>query len=263
MAIHFSEEDQKKLREDTSEIYQKRTEETNREDVENLSGKGKWQYFKDYYLKTTVIAVIVICFLAVSLVQAFTRKPSNALYIAIQQDALDEKQVQAFEKAIEKYLDVDTKWEKVTVDTSCTDQQLQTYLYTGTADIVITGEENFYNWASAEYFMSTEKNKQVAFYKDYDEKYQYRTTYITGKDVLDNKETRKTEEGSDKTEYHCGLYLTDSEKYKQLGGFLDKPVLGLSNTTEQLGNAKKFVRYMMDNTQKMSLEQEKGEKTED
>ena len=42
MAMQFSKEDQEKLKNDKSEIYRKRTEETNREDVENLSKKGKW-----------------------------------------------------------------------------------------------------------------------------------------------------------------------------------------------------------------------------
>lgn len=49
--MQFSKEDQEKLKNDKSEIYRKRTEETNREDVENLSKKGKWEYFKQYYLK--------------------------------------------------------------------------------------------------------------------------------------------------------------------------------------------------------------------
>lgn len=39
MAMQFSKEDQEKLKNDKSEIYRKRTEETNREDVENLSKK--------------------------------------------------------------------------------------------------------------------------------------------------------------------------------------------------------------------------------
>ena len=41
MAMQFSKEDQENLKNDKSEIYRKRTEETNREDVENLSKKGK------------------------------------------------------------------------------------------------------------------------------------------------------------------------------------------------------------------------------
>ena len=47
MAMQFSKEDQEKLKNDKSEIYRKRTEETNREDVENLSKKGKWEYLSN------------------------------------------------------------------------------------------------------------------------------------------------------------------------------------------------------------------------
>lgn len=108
MAIHFTEEEKERLKSDPSEIYQKRTEETKKKDIENLSQKGKWQYFKDYYLKIAVIGLIAIVFLAVFAVQAATRKPTNALYIVIQKDALDENRVEAFKAALEKHMGLDT-----------------------------------------------------------------------------------------------------------------------------------------------------------
>ena len=41
MAINFSKEDKEKLKENTSALYQKRTEESNKEDIKNLSVRGK------------------------------------------------------------------------------------------------------------------------------------------------------------------------------------------------------------------------------
>lgn len=258
MAIHFTEEEKEQLKNNPAEIYRKRTDETNKQDIENLSREGKWQYFKDYYLKITIIGVIVLGFLVFFAVQAATRKPSNAIYIAIQRDVLDEARVQAFKEALEKHMKLDTDVEVVTVDTGCNDQQLQAYFYAGTADILITSEENYEKWGSSEYFFDANTDKEVAFYKDYDEKYRYYTKYITSEDVLNNKETAKTEKGSDQTEYNCGLYLTDSEKYKQLQGQFKKPVIGISKATERLTEAREFVQYMMDNTQKMKLEVQTG-----
>ena len=241
---------------DPSEIYRKRTEETKKKDIENLSQKGKWQYFKDYYLKISVIGLIAAVFLIVFAVQAATRKPSNALYIVIQKDALDEGRVEAFKAALEKHMKLDTDVEVVTIDVGCSDHQLQAYLYAGTADIVITGEDHFKKWGRSGYFFDAETDEEVSFYGDYDERYRYRTKYVTGQDVLNNKKTAKTEQGRDQTDYNCGLYLTESEKYGQMETFLEKPVVGISIATERLTEAREFVRYMMDNGQKMELDME-------
>lgn len=255
MAMQFSKEDQEKLKKDHSEIYRKRTEETNRKDIENLSAKGKWQHFIDYYLKGVIVTVVIIAILVGGIIQAATKKASNALYIAIQNDAFDEEQISAFEAAIEEYLELNTDDEVVVVDIACTDQQLQTYFYAGTADILITDEESFKAWGEAQYFYESNTNKEVAFYKDYDEKYLYKTQHVTSEDILNNNKTVKQEtEPSDETQYNCGLYLTDSEKYRQLGGGIEKPVLGIANTTKHLSEAKKFTKYMMDNSQKMDIE---------
>lgn len=251
MAIHFTEEEKEQLKNDPSEIYQKRTEETKKQEIDNLSQKGKWEYFKDYYLKIAIICLIAIIFLAVFAVKAATRQPSNALYIAIQKDALDENRVEAFRVALEKHMKLDADEEVVTIDVGCSDHQLQAYLYSGTADIVITSEDGFKKWGRSGYFFDAETDSEVSFYGDYDEKYRYRTKYVTGQDVLNNKKTAKTEKGSDPTDYNCGLYLTESEKYRQMDTFLEKPVVGISIATERLTEAREFVQYMMDNSQKM------------
>lgn len=261
MAMKFSKEDQEALKKSSAEIYQKRTDETNRQDIENLSTKGKIQQFIDYYLKNVIIAIIVVCVLITGIVQAVTRKPSNALYVVIVNDVLPEENIPAFKKALEKYYQLDTGKEIVTIDADSTDQKLQTYLYAGTIDVFITDETNYKQWAQAEYFMDAEHKKQTRFYKEYDKKYWYQTPYITGEDILNNKktETKETKPG-DKTPYTCGLYLTDSEKYKQLGGSVQKPVVGISATTKHITEAKQFVKYMMDNSQKMKLDVSKEKK---
>lgn len=255
MAMQFSEEDREKLRNDQSEIYKKRTDKTMQKEIANLSRQGKWQHFKDYYLKGTIALALVIVLVICGIVQAFSKKASCALYVAIQHDAIPEEQIPFFEEAIEKYLGLDSEDEFVTVDISGTDQQLQTYFYAGVADILITDEESFKKWGRAEYFYAFDTNEEVEFYQDYDEKYRYYTQYITGEDVLNNKtKAPKETEASDKTEHNCGLYLTDSDKYHQIGGSIAKPVLGVATTTKHLPEAKAFIKYMMDNGQEMTLD---------
>ncbi len=255
MAMQFSEEDREKLKKDKSAIYQKRSDKVGKEELANLSGKGKWQHFVDYYLKAAVAVVLVLCLIVGGVIHTFMNRKMCALYIAIQKDIIAEEQIPFVQEAIAQYLELNTDREEVTIDISCSDRQLQTYFYAGTADILITDEESFQKWGQAEYFYAPEKYKEVAFYEEYDEALRYRSKYVTGEDVLNDTEREAKEAAAgDVTEYTCGLYLTDSKKYRQIGGAIEKPVLGISVTTKHLPEAEAFVKYMLDNSKELSLD---------
>lgn len=256
MAMHFSKEDQEKLKNDKSEIYKKREDKPSKEEIAGLSVKGKIRHFMDYYFKAAMAVVAALCLVIGFIVHTITDRAVCSLYIAVKHDIITEEQVPFVEEAIGEYLGFDPEKEYVTINISSTDQQLQTYFYSGTADILITDEEHFKDWGQAEYFFAAETNKEVAFYGEYEDKYRYRTTYVTGEDVLNNttKDTLDTE-ASNATEYNCGLYLTDSEKYRQIGGAHERPVIGIATTTNHLPEAKKFVKFMMDNDKKLTLEE--------
>lgn len=256
MAMHFSKEDQEKLENDPSELYKKRTKETEREEIASLSVKGKLQQFKDYYLKGILIAILLVGIVVYGIVESVTNKGKEALYVAIQKDAIPEEYLPSFEAAIEEYLGINSDKEIVTVNIDATDQFLQTYFYAGRADVLITDEQYFEQWGQAEYFYASDENEEVGFYKNYDEKYHYYTTYVTSEDVRNNDKTlTKETQASDQTKHNCGIYLTDSEKYKQLSGAFKKPVLGISASTNHLEDAEKFVEFMMDNSVKMTLDE--------
>ena len=256
MAMHFSEEDQQKLEENPLELYKKRTKETEREEIAALSWKGKVQQFKDYYLKGILIAILLIGIVVYGIVESVTNQGKEALYVAIQKDAIPEEYLPSFEAAIEEYLGIDSGKEIVTVNISATDQFLQTYFYAGRVDVLITDEQYFEQWGQSEYFYASDENEEVAFYKNYDEKYRYYTTYVTSEDVRNNDKTlTKETQASDQTKHNCGIYLTDSEKYQQLSGAFKKPVLGISAATKHLEDAEKFVEFMMDNSVKMTLDE--------
>lgn len=252
MAIHFSEEDQKKLNQDTSEIYQKRTRKTTEEDVKNLSAVGKWQHFKDYYLKAVLIGILILVLVGIQVFDMMKGKPDHALYVAVQDDVFEDETIAALEDTLEKYYDLNPEQEIVRVSVDGDVSQIQTYLYTGTIDVLIASEEQFQKWAESGYFFDTKRNSEVEFYENYDEKYQFRTKYISGEDVRES-EDRSNIQASDTTEYYCGVYLTDSEKYRQIGGYLEKPVAGIANATKHSERAKEFVEYMMDNSIPMNL----------
>ena len=104
MAMNFSEEEKKKMLEDDSEIYQKREDglDANNGELKKLKGRQKREYFRQYYMGTVAVIVVVAILAVLFFKNAVEKKPQCALYIAIEDDVLDEEKVADFEKAVEK-----------------------------------------------------------------------------------------------------------------------------------------------------------------
>lgn len=250
MAIHFSEEEQERLEKNKAEIYKKRTKETNQEDIRNLSWKGKLKQFRDYYLKGVVIGIIIIALVGVQIWDV-THKESVELFISIQGDAINDNQIEQIEDQLNEYLGLRKGKETVRISIDSDIHQIQTYLYTGTTDILIAPKEDFENWAKSGYFFAQNGNKEVGFYQDYPEEYRVYSKIISGEDVREN--TTDTEiEPSDPTEYYCGVSLKDSKKYRQIGGMVKEPVIGINCESKHVEEAVAFLKYMMDNSKTMT-----------
>ena len=234
MAINFSEEDKEKIKNDKSEIYTRRTEETYAEYVKSLKGKNKRRYFADYYLKFVIIAIAVITG-TIFFIRDIATKPGIVLSVAIDGDAIKSADLAKFAEIIEDELNIDTEHEMVDIFCVANDVQLQTLLYTGEADIVISPAENFRKWAKAGCFSAPEDKEELMFYNDFPEEQKYYSEYID-----------EDAEGQDGSKlYNYGIYLTGTDKYtKELGGYISGPVAGISSTSENIDNAVSFLRYM-------------------
>ena len=257
MAVHFSDEEKEKLKQDKASIYEDHTDEAIKEEIKNLSWKGKLKQFQHYYLKGAIIAVVIIAMIGLQVYDAVT-KADVLLFICVQGDVIDDDNVEKIQKALNEYLGYQDGKETVRLSLDGDDQQIQTFLYSGTADLLICSEENLEKWGHAGYFYSengkdgAKGNEEVAFYSEYPEKYRRYTQYISGEDVRSNT-TDKNMKASDKTQYFTGLSLEDSDKYKQLGGILPDPVIAMSNESKHPEDAEKIIRYLMDNSLKWNL----------
>ena len=240
MAVHFSDEEKEKLKQDKASIYEDHTDEAIKEEIKNLSWKGKLKQFQHYYLKGAIIAVVIIAMIGLQVYDAVT-KADVLLFICVQGDVIDDDNVEKIQKALNEYLGYQDGKETVRLSLDGDDQQIQTFLYSGTADLLICSEENLEKWGHAGYF-----------YSEYPEKYRRYTQYISGEDVRSNT-TDKNMKASDKTQYFTGLSLEDSDKYKQLGGMLPDPVIAMSNESKHPEDAEKIIRYLMDNSLKWNL----------
>ena len=252
MAVHFSEEEQKKLEQDEAEIYKKRTKESEAEERKNFTFKEKIQNFKYYYLQTCLIAIVIIAMIAWQ-VYDYVTKDDVALFVVVQNDVLTDETIDSLEEELTEYLHF-RKGETVRITLASDNYQIQTFLYSGTADLIIASEKDFSEWAVSDYLSNQNVHEEAAFYADYPEELRYYSQIISGEDVRSNT-TDTNVKPSDPTQYNCGLYLTDSEKYKQIGGMIPKPVVGVNYAGKHKDDSRRVVQYLMDNSQKMETKQ--------
>ena len=241
----FGKEDTK-LKEDAL-IYSKRSEDGSREDYEKLDKKGKPQFFKDYYLKTIAI-VILIAAVVIYFVADYVNKPQTRLYIAIENDYFqDEDKLNQLEEDLATYLDIDTKRERIVINTEFNSdnlqswQQMQTYLYSGTVDILISNKDGFTQWAECGYFLEPETSDTVDFYKELPQEDRLYTIYTSSEEFRGEKE-------QDDKKYNYGISIADSKKYKATGAMSETVYAGISNASKHQDEAKAALQYLLDNS---------------
>lgn len=254
MAVHFSKEEQEKLEKDNAAIYQNHSDEAIKEETKNLSFTGKLKQFRDYYLKAVIVGIVVLAMVVLQ-IRDLVNKEKIMLFISIQGDVIDDNVKDSLVDYLNEYLGLKEGKETVRISLDSDIQQIQTYLYTGTTDILIAPEEDFNKWASASYFFAANGNEEVAFYNDYPEEYHVYSQFISGEDVRSHTEDTNFVP-SDKTLYYTGVSLKDSEKYKQIGGLIEDPVAGINYETKHLEEAVAVMKYFMDNSLKMNLDVE-------
>lgn len=248
MAMNFSEEEKKKMLADDSEIYQKREDglDANNGELKKLKGRKKGEYFRQYYMGSVAVLLVIAILAVLFFKNAFERKPQCALYIAIEDDVLDEQKVADFEKEIEKYLNIDGKKEYVKIDNGTDAKQVQTYIYSGVVDVVIASEDTYKRWSREGCMTEPGTSDTVSFYNDYDKEKKFFSEYVSGEDVRESDETANKARSADGKTYNFGLYLNGSSKYtKGLGGLLNKPVIGISAASKHAEEAAEFVKWMM------------------
>lgn len=241
------ENDKSKVKKDGL-IYQQRDDTDYKKEYEKLDSKGKFQFFKDYYLPTIVVIAVIALVGGYFLYGALT-KPQTVLYVAICDQNLDDKQVDKLEKAVGTYLGLDNKHEIVTINTEFNSkngnlsEQLQSYIYAGTCDIVIAPKEGFTGYATAGYFFEPDSSDTVAAFKDWPKDKRIYCPIIDGENIRGEKEI-------DETKYNFGIDVADCRKYKALEGKSKSAVLGVSNSSRKQEEAAAFIKFLTDDSLK-------------
>lgn len=229
-------------------IYQQRNDTDYKAEYEKLDSKGKLQFFKDYYLQTIVVIAVLVIVGGYYLYGSLT-KPQTVLYVAVCDDNLDEKQVEKLEKAVGTYLGLDNKHEIVTINTDYNSsngtlsEQLQSYIYAGTCDVVIAPKKGFMSYASAGYFLEPDTSDTVALFKDWPEKKRLYCPVVDGEQIRGEKDF-------DTTKYNFGIEISGCKKYEELEGLGKSAYAGITNSSKKQEEAAAFLKFLTDDTLK-------------
>lgn len=109
--------DAKKTRiSDDSAIYRKREEKSAKETFKSLTGKEKWQYFKDYILKKLLLALAIIALLIYAGVTIFGPKVEPVYYAAVFANPFTEQDLDRFQGGFKELVIKDPDTEGVYFD---------------------------------------------------------------------------------------------------------------------------------------------------
>ncbi|MDE6053420.1 MAG: hypothetical protein K2G55_06620 [Lachnospiraceae bacterium] len=230
------------------EVYNKNRDKNNsmhdeiREQNAKLKGaplKEKCAYFKEYYLKTTIvalIAVILVAYLAYSILTA----PSDTAFAAFFYNDTGDSSSTELVDGFVQYMNIDTKEHEAYIDATmnympdASDydaymglEKSMAVISTGELDVIVG------DTATLDYFARSECLHNI--------------TTILPDDLLAQFEDKLyyVESSGSAERIPVGVYVTDSPKLNQYYYYVDKePILGFVINSNSMDNAIAFLRYI-------------------
>ncbi|MDE5695981.1 MAG: hypothetical protein K2I96_00990 [Lachnospiraceae bacterium] len=230
------------------EVYNKNRDKNNsmRDEIREQNAKlkdaplkDKVAYFKEYYLKTTivvVIAAILVVYLAYSILTA----PSDTAFAAFfYNDTGDSSSTELIDGFVE-YMNIDTTEHEAYIDATmnyapdASDynaymglEKAMAVLSTGELDVIVGDDDTL------DYFARSECLHDI--------------TTILPDDLLTQFEDRLyyAESGENAELIPVGVYVDDSPKLNQYYYYVDRePILGFVINSNSIDNAVAFLRYL-------------------
>lgn len=201
--------------------------------------KEKAAYFKEYYLKTTIVIIIAVIFVAYLAYSILTAPSDTAFAAFFYNDTGDSSNTELLDGFVE-YMNIDTSEHDAYIDatmnyaagTSDYDsyiglEKTMAVMSTGELDVIV-GDA-----ATLDYFARSESFHDI--------------TTILPDDLLAQFADKLyyTESGENGELIPVGVYVTDSPKLNQYYYYVDRePILGFIVNSNSIDNAIAFLRYI-------------------
>ncbi|MCI7790307.1 MAG: hypothetical protein MR531_05965 [Lachnospiraceae bacterium] len=201
--------------------------------------KEKLSYFKDYYLKTTIIIIIALIFLG-NIAYTMITAPEDTGFAAFFFNDTGDSSSTAMLDEFVSYAGIDTKEHEAYIDATmnynpeASDfdaysglEKSMAVISTGELDVIIGDSEAFDYFCKSECFPDI----TTVLPDDLMEQFKDKLYYYT------NEETGET--------LPLGIYVTDSPKLNEYYYYVDKePILGFLVNSNSMENAITFLRYL-------------------
>lgn len=249
---------------DDASIYAKREEEASlKKTWKELDRKGKWTFFKDYYLLKIVLALAACSLLIYIGVVTLGPHTDKVLYVAVLLDQLDTDAVDDMTEDLSDVIETD-KHKVISIDDSFQftsnnssfsgSDKLTTILYSELIDVIITDQDYFKQYSYYGYLKNLESylpadiqdalgdkllTANVSVESDAEEENQSAFDDVMGYTDEENPY-------ADGDPYIFGIDLSDCEKYKALNPLVENPVLTVAYNSPNKENTFAFIRYLFD-----------------
>lgn len=226
---------------DSASIYERRNPKTEKQKLSEMNGKEKWQYYKDYYFKKTIVSVLLLSLVGYFLYTVLSPKPETVLHVACANYQFSEEQIEEIQNGFAEYLGINTETQEVFFDPSyilsdleyTSAEKLAVLSFAKELDIIITPESKFKEYAFSGSLWSLSDQLPTDLYSALSDKF-----YLS--------QVRQDEEPMDEAtgpSYVFGIYLDDTELFKDYPSE-DPPVLGIVLSGSHNENAVEFIRYL-------------------
>lgn len=234
-------EHKKTTLDDDSILYQKRDDSLGKKDISNLSRGKKLGYFKDYYLKIVIIAVIAAAIVIALLnTMIFNRKESVFSIVFLNESYLNDSE--EFSDALTQYLGLTDSADYISVSNYDLDQyQVQmayvTQMTAGGIDVVV---------CPLDYF---EEGSKLGVFADLSEVLPDDMYHSLSDRILESREAVTDNYGevvSWEDPLPHGIDLTGNARYEEFDGYDEKPILCVLKNAVHMENSLRLISWFTD-----------------
>lgn len=233
---------------ENAEIYQIRTEQSEKEKLREMSFKEKVSYLWEYYRMHAFVFILVVAITSSVVYNIVKPKIETKLYAAMINNVITEEYLDQLEIKFAEHLELDPAAEKIELNpqfqfggspeyTMNLKQVLTTYVAAQDVDIIIAPESEFSEYALYGYMSTISDLLPTDLYTSLADQF-----YITKMEVEPGEEIY--EEGV------FGIYLTDTKLLKEHTVVPpEEPyLLGIVANSRREENVVEFIRYLFDKT---------------
>lgn len=230
---------------DDSFIYAKRENKSDKEKWQEMNGKEKWKFFRDYYLFKVILGIIIVGLLGKLLWDTFGPKPTEVLNVAIDSYSYLLEDFEDMQDKLIEHMELDTEESSLRLDCNYdltndpnSVQRISLYLMTGELDGLIATEKQFTGYVEKNAMAPLKDVLPADLFESLKEK------HFIGH-VID-KELDGTINSIEGDEVY-GIYLDSLPLFSKFIEREDKPIFGIPVSAVDKENAIIFLRFLLDN----------------